>query len=547
MKINKKIIPFTLALTLCCPVFNSTPVQAAKKAKLPNGPEWINKGSGIYQGDRGRIIWGVGIATWIKNPALLREAADQSATKAVASVLNSYTASLLKRTMSSTTANGQQQEMQNVQSALESFVAQNTRGVEIVDRFLAPDGTMYALAELNMDKLDLINQAIDAGTVEISPADMSDAYNELSEMLTPQNTTATTGSDHPSEAIRTAREEAATQNKKEGKKAAKVRKNKKRPDWVDGQSSAYPNSQYLCGVGIGNDRASAENGSYNAIAKVFEAKITGITQSYQSSLQRTGEDSKEEVAINQVIKVSTSRTLRGVQVREYFQEKKGQTYVLSCLERAPLATELRAEISNLDNKAKENLEHARESDKLGKIKQLDQCLSTLLERSIRNSELRIIDADGIGVAPNLDFNDIEEDLEKAKEKFNIIIAMEGEDSVSLESSIIESLNNQDFQILSSTAAAERGGADFKADMVVRANLRLEDAGMGGPNGQYYMRRGVITVTLENGETGKSVVSFEVSDKQGMASGDEAERRVIRELKKKLAKELEKKLRTYINK
>ena len=52
---------------------------AAKQPAPPAGPAWVNKGSGAFDVDKGKVFYGVGMASGIRNRALLRQTADNRA------------------------------------------------------------------------------------------------------------------------------------------------------------------------------------------------------------------------------------------------------------------------------------------------------------------------------------------------------------------------------------------------------------------------------------------------------------------------------------
>ena len=133
-------------------------------------PEWVLKGSGAFGGEQGRVFYGVGSVTGIKNHALARSTADNRARNEVAKIFEVYTASLMKDYMASTTAGDMSasSEEQHVEQAIKTFSAQTLSGVQVVDHWYHPvDGTVYALAQLdlegftnNLDKMKELNAKV---------------------------------------------------------------------------------------------------------------------------------------------------------------------------------------------------------------------------------------------------------------------------------------------------------------------------------------------------------------------------------------------------
>ena len=129
----------------------SKPKPSADSATA--GPEWVMKGSGAFDVEKGKVFYGVGVASGIKNKALLRQTADNRARAEIAKTLETYVASLAKDYMASTTAGdmSKSSEEQHVETALKTFTQTTLRGTAIVDRWVDPaDGSMYALCELDL-------------------------------------------------------------------------------------------------------------------------------------------------------------------------------------------------------------------------------------------------------------------------------------------------------------------------------------------------------------------------------------------------------------
>ena len=117
------------------------------------GPEWVYKGSGAFDVEKGKVFYGVGIASGIKNKALLVTTADNRARAEIAKTLETYVAVLAKDYMASTTAGDMSasSEEQHVEQALKTFSKTTLHGATIVDHWQDPaDMTMYALCELDM-------------------------------------------------------------------------------------------------------------------------------------------------------------------------------------------------------------------------------------------------------------------------------------------------------------------------------------------------------------------------------------------------------------
>ena len=126
--------------------------QAENQVKV-DYPEWVMRGSGAFGGER-NVFYAVGAKSGVKNPALLRAAADNQARAEMQKTFETYTASLMKDYASSIATGDltNSSEEQMVEQAVKTFAAGTLNGVQIVEHWIHPvDGTMYSLARLDLD------------------------------------------------------------------------------------------------------------------------------------------------------------------------------------------------------------------------------------------------------------------------------------------------------------------------------------------------------------------------------------------------------------
>jgi hypothetical protein len=111
------------------------------------------------------VFYGVGMASNIGNPALLRETADNRGINELAKQFEVYTASLMNDYMASTSAADKAADEQHVEIVKKTVVKQTLNGIMIVDRCQDHDtGMFYSLARLDMDKFkDAIERKAELG------------------------------------------------------------------------------------------------------------------------------------------------------------------------------------------------------------------------------------------------------------------------------------------------------------------------------------------------------------------------------------------------
>jgi hypothetical protein len=113
---------------------------------LKGAPAWALKGAGAFPDAGGRVFYGVGIAPGsIADASLRREAADNRARADIQRVFSAT----VEGSMTTYSFN----DSERVERVLRTFQSGKISWVQIVDRYSAPDGTVYSLAKLDMDRI----------------------------------------------------------------------------------------------------------------------------------------------------------------------------------------------------------------------------------------------------------------------------------------------------------------------------------------------------------------------------------------------------------
>src|SRR5207253_8448163 len=148
----KNILGFAMVAALAA-CGGSKQLEMSNQVLHANGPDWVNRGTGAFGGDKGKVFYGVGIASGIRNAAMRRSTSDSRARAEISKILDTYVSVLNKDYMASTTAGdmSQSSEEQHVQQALKTYSQMELSGVQIIDHWVDTDGTEYALAALEMD------------------------------------------------------------------------------------------------------------------------------------------------------------------------------------------------------------------------------------------------------------------------------------------------------------------------------------------------------------------------------------------------------------
>lgn len=296
-----------------------------------------------------------------------------------------------------------------------------------------------------------------------------------------------------------------------------------KPDWIDGSSMEYPNDQYITGVGVADDRASAEDRARAEIAKVFEANV-----SVNESVNASESNNQFSQTVAQDVKTVSNKALEGVQLPEHWQDGTTRVYyTLAVLDRAKAKAALADKLADLDKQSqqwKDQLESG--SDKLAKAKAGMRLLTLLKAREGLNSEMRVIDPSGHGVDAPFDAAKVRPEAAKAVGALDVSVRLSGADSGEVETALIKSLGAFGLQ--------SRVGDGKNDDIAVTG--KIETQPMQGDGSAWKWARSTATVSLKDARTGKIVSQFDASDREASADYGEAARRSRVELANKLAQQ-----------
>ncbi len=475
-------------------------------------PAWTSRGSVAVETDGKRVFYGVGAASGIKNPALLRQTADNRARNELAKVFETFSASLMKDYANS---DGEQ----SVENAVKTFTSMSLEGVQVVDRYIGGDGTMWALAALDIEGvMAAIQKAKAEGIVktDVKPVAVDDIFDQHAKKApppAPPHVVAQGGADSntpPAPAEATSGAQVASGEK---------------PAWVEGADPRFPNSQYLCAVGFGPERNYAENGAYAALAKIFVAYVESASRDFMGAYSKTGAASLDVQSSETLTKTTTQKLFSGVRIPEVWQGD-GTIYALACLERGPAAARLQEQIEAADSAAGRYMNEASAADKTGRLRKLSAALDSLVTREALNNELRIVDASGVGIPSNYSHADVAAALEGAVEALSVGVQADGPYADDFRGALVDALTKRGYKI---------ADGNDGLDVLVSAVIRMEDGGAGtGRAANMKFARGVIQIELKDVAAGKLIGSLSDSRKEGHRSREEAERRVVRELAKKLS-------------
>ena len=322
--------------------------------------------------------------------------------------------------------------------------------------------------------------------------------------------------------------------------AVKVTKGK-RPDWIDGQSQYYPSSMYLTGVGYAPDRQSAEDRARAEISKIFHSKIDARTRTYQEYLQTvSGSKTKttDNVAIEDITRVSTQKVLSGVRIVQVYKQRKPQPlfYALAVLDRSQAKEILQGKIRELDQNINRLVSLSRqETDKLSRIKYLKASVEEYILRDAYNTELRIVNPSGQGIPSAVSFTDLKRQLsDTLLRDFFIAVSVKGSRAIEIRQALIEALNQKGFSVLDDLG---------RASVLARGTVEINPIKQESSEWKFVRWKAYFDLVDQQG--GAVFGSVKKTGREGHLTVSQAEERAVRKMRKLLAAEIAQDMTKFI--
>jgi hypothetical protein len=302
-----------------------------------------------------------------------------------------------------------------------------------------------------------------------------------------------------------------------------------KPDWIDSASMEYPREQYLTGVGMGDDRQTSEERAHGEIAKIFSSLVTvneTLTESETNSSGKNGSENKFAQDVSQTVQTISKKILEGVEIAEHWQDNATrQHYTLAVLGRAKAIVSVKEKIADFDKQAAGwEAELSSGTDKIAHIKAALRLLDILKARAEFNSELRVLDGSGQGLASPIDEAAVKAQCAQIFADLDVIVSIKGEKATEAETGVVKGLNDSGLQA--------KTGAGQSADIFVDGEIAGQIMQGDGTAWKFY--RTTTTLSLKDGKNGKIFARFDLSDREASADPEEAARRSRVELSKKVA-------------
>ena len=246
------------------------------------------------------------------------------------------------------------------------------------------------------------------------------------------------------------------------------------PEWVDGNSTLYPDDQYLVGIGLAPIRSDAEDRARSAIAKTFAVQV----QSRQSSseafwMARVGESENKEYQQNLQtdLVTRTDRLLTGVRIAEVWESEEDGIYALALLDRMQAMRPLKQQLSEIDLAIEAEMSKAEASEhSIEQLGHLLKALQLLSDRGVIAADLAILMPTGYVAAAPHSSAQVAEQADAVAAMIKVGLEMFGDEQGIVEGEMIGALNKIGIKLVS-------GG---EVDMTIVVEVRIDEYQVNDP-------------------------------------------------------------------
>lgn len=261
---------------------------------------------------------------------------------------------------------------------------------------------------------------------------------------------------------------------------------KKAPDWIDGASKKYPEPRYFIGVGAvaldkggpkqqmtwAADRARAE------IAKTLRIQVRSTTVAQRTVVSETKGKPKTQSTQTDVVTASANEILEGVEIKEYYRDKKGKMiYALVILDRPIAADGIQKKVDalkeELSNEMDEGKGYQDKNDILLSIRHYNVALGLADEINDKNELISVLNP--IGETQTNFATDIKKILGGLARLVQFEVKVEGP-AASVRPYIIQGLSEGGFITKSEGATYQLTGTsdiNYKGEMDMGPDLKVQ--------------------------------------------------------------------------
>lgn len=323
-----------------------------------------------------------------------------------------------------------------------------------------------------------------------------------------------------------------------------------KPAWIDGVSPDYPSSQYLTGVGQGDNRAAADDRAYAALARIFKAEVSAQSKDWESYLvveQRGTSRDERKLTLDHLTRVSTDKVLENATIVDrWYDAKKNLHYALGGMHRAQAETAFMERLTDLDRTIQSDVDEAHQtSDRLAKVRALRRAARNLVLRETYNADLRVIRASGQGTAAAYRVQDLTRELEEYLSSHLVLaVSVTGDHVEPVQRALTEGLIKEGLRVATVAPGTEMpAGASASPELLIRGMVRVWPIDVRDPQFMYVRWCSDFEVVDLAGQ--QIVGAISKGGKEGHLSEREATAKVIRVMQQDLSGDVAKAIANHI--
>lgn len=176
--------------------------------------------------------------------------------------------------------------------------------------------------------------------------------------------------------------------------------NADQPDWINGESSKYPNSAYVAASGSASDAERAKDRALANLTKVFELRIRESSTTRQDihvGNHNGVESIDKSQRLTQNVNIETDKIIDGARVAEQWKSADLTHYALAVLDRRQAGNNILEAISKLDEQTDFELGSVKtKQNPLQKVAAYQRVLASQDQRNALQKTLKVIDLSGQG-------------------------------------------------------------------------------------------------------------------------------------------------------
>jgi hypothetical protein len=289
-----------------------------------------------------------------------------------------------------------------------------------------------------------------------------------------------------------------------------------KPDWTSGESLEWPRHLYLTGVGVADERATAEDRARAEVSRVFRTRVVATTSSFAAETSRAAGGGAETVstrATSDDTRTSTERDLVGVEIAAVWQDPATrQIYALATLDRRQATARLESQLEALEASLRTLAPAIRREGRV------EAGLAALRYRALARQREPIL-ADFDVVAPGRSRAPLALDAEARAALGRLVVDLHARAAP-------DALRTAVTRGLAAAGLVARPADDAASDLSVEVESTLEDL---GKRDGWSWARATATVAIRESGTRRVLVQLTDAERQAATIAADAPARAVKAL------------------